>query len=144
MILGKNLSGHEEEGESGTPGGGGEVGCLHIAEITQMEEGSEVRGLEGMEDTAKYLRARSAFSYLGGLEMLEDVLSEGRHGSVGISLLLVHLCGGGDGWGHSRIQVGPIAKGQNGIFYVWERGGQKCCQGNVSKAKHTHPFSNLL
>lgn len=76
--------------------------------------------------------------------MLEDVLSEGRHGSVGISLLLVHLCGGGDGWGHSRIQVGPIAKGQNGVFFVWERDEEKCRQGNVSEGKHTHPSSSLL
>lgn len=29
--------------------GGGEVGCPHVAEITQMKEGAEVR-LEGMEE----------------------------------------------------------------------------------------------
>lgn len=52
------MSGHEEEGESGAPRGGGEVGCLHVAELTQVEEGAEVRragGHGGGIDTAKHL-----------------------------------------------------------------------------------------
>jgi len=139
------MSGHEEEGKSGTPGDGGEVGYLHMAEMMQMEEGAEVRrAWRRYRHGQASLRASSALSYLGGLEVLEAVLSEGCHGSVGISLLLVHLCGGGDGWGHGCIQVGPIAKGQNGIFFVWKRDGEKHCQDNISKEKHTHLFSSLL
>lgn len=49
---------NEEKGESGTVGGGGEVGCLDKAEKTQMEEGEELRragGHGGGIDTSKHL-----------------------------------------------------------------------------------------
>lgn len=70
---------------------------------------------------ADHLSGPGCLSYLGGLEVLQAVLSEGSHSSVGISLLLVHLCGGGDGRGHGCVQVSPVAKGLDGVFFVWER-----------------------
>lgn len=46
---------NEEKGESGTVGGGEEVGCLDKAEKTQMEEGEELRRAGGGIDTSNHL-----------------------------------------------------------------------------------------
>lgn len=108
--------------------------------MTQLEEGAEVRRAGGHgEAWTQPSNPWARFSYLGRLEVLEDVLAEGCCSSVGVSLLLVHLRGGGDGWGCGCVQVGPVAKGLDGIFLVWGRDGEKHYQGNAPKGKHTHP-----